>query len=166
VNREVLELLRDVARGEIGPAISARARALMEPKKSPAPKKRPRELGEAYAHAVARRKREDLEEAEAKATMRADVWTWNLAHTRDAAAPNGRCDCGCGYVFRHADEGECDHWKGRRGPDAHTRGNGWRLAFGCHVHKTLNRPDVATWNAKRKAYCERAGIAFVPRRER
>lgn len=166
MNRDLRALLVDVAAGEIGPSIAARARALLQPAKRATPKRKPQELGEAYAHAVARQAREMVEEGEAKARMREEVFLWNLAHTRDESAPFGRCDCGCGYNFRHATEGECDHWKGRRGPEAHTRANGWRLSFGCHVHKTLNKPDVPHWNAKRKNYCERAGIPFVPRRER
>jgi 5-methylcytosine-specific restriction endonuclease McrA len=104
----------------------------------------------------------ELEEELAIRMMHDDVWRWNVFHS------DGRCDCGCGYLFRTKQEGELDHWKGRRGPGAHTRANGWRLRRECHEKKDGRRPippDEPLFNARRRAYCERAGIPFVPRKE-
>ena len=106
--------------------------------------------------------------ATAKAKMRRAVWAWNLAHTLGLGAPFGHCDCGCGYAFRFPDEGECDHWKGRKGEGAHTRENGWRLRDLCHRQKdgrAKREPGSPTFNERREAYCKRAGIPFVPRKE-
>jgi hypothetical protein len=113
-------------------------------------------------------KRERKAEANAAAgAMRAAVFVWNLASTADESAPHGRCDCGCGYAFRHPDDGECDHWKGGSSRE-HTRANGWRLRRECHEEKDGRRPmppGAISFNARRRAYCERAGIPFVPRKE-
>lgn len=113
-------------------------------------------------------RRAEREQEEAIRRMHGEVWLWNLTHTKSSSAPCGRCDCGCGYAFRHLEEGELDHWKGRRGPDAHTRPNGWRLRVRCHEEKDGRRPRAPgspTFNERRRAYCERAGIPFVPRKE-
>jgi hypothetical protein len=104
----------------------------------------------------------------AAGAMRAAVFAWNLATTADESAPHGRCDCGCGYAFRHAEDGECDHWKGGSSRE-HTRANGWRLRRECHEQKDGRRPmepGAVSFNARRRAYCDRAGIPFAPRKER
>jgi hypothetical protein len=121
-------------------------------------KARPKkDLGGATAHHAKVRRQEDLDEEKAKRAMHDAVFAWNIAH-------GGRCDCGCGYLFRHATEGECDHWAGRKGEGAHTRENGWRLRHDCHEDKTHNRPSRQEWNRRRFAYCQRAGIPYVERR--
>jgi hypothetical protein len=130
----------------------------------PPPEKEIPALDAAAAHA---RARETLL-AKAKRRMHDEVWEWNLRHTVGFGAAYGRCDCGCGYPFRSRDEGECDHWKGRKGPDAHTRENGWRLRKECHEEKDGRRPmtpGADSFNERRRVYCARAGIPFVPRKE-
>jgi hypothetical protein len=142
-----------------------------------APKKT--SLGTAADFAAARRAQEDEAEDQAKRDMRAAVFDWNIAHTGGPGVRFGRCDCGCGYVFRHAEEGECDHWIERSQGGEHTRENGWRLRTECHHEKTNERPPLdigpgaalqssarGIWNLRRQDYCKRAGIPFVPRREK
>lgn len=168
MKKALRDLLLDVARGEIGPAVAARAHALLagDGDEAPAPEKAPIP---SLSYVDERRAREAQEEAEAKRRMREAVWAWNREWTSSPAAPFGRCDCGCGYAFRHAEEGECDHWKGRVGPDAHTRENGWRLRRECHEQKDGRRPmppGAIPFNARRQVYCARAEIPFVPRKER
>jgi 5-methylcytosine-specific restriction endonuclease McrA len=127
----------------------------------------------AYSHHREVAKAEEKEESAAMAKMHHACFQWNLLHTTEAGAPNGRCDCGCGAAFRSATEGELDHWieRSQGGPDR--RENGWRLLSDCHFRKTNNLPPVgapggskarATWNARRLAYCRRASIPFVERR--
>jgi 5-methylcytosine-specific restriction endonuclease McrA len=165
VNRDVKALLLDVARGEIGPAIAERARALLDGKPTAAPKKRASQLGAAYAHAKTRRALEDAEETFAKSQMHNDVWRWNLDHTASTAAPHGRCDNpDCQRPFRYFDDGDCDHWIERSQGGEHTRENGWRLCRPCHTDK--DGPENEAWNRRRTIYCARAGIPFVPRRTR
>jgi hypothetical protein len=142
------------------------ARALLA--RSDAPRAAPEKKIRAVALAKARAAEAERAEERAIRRMHAEVWLWSFTHTRDAGAPHGRCDCGCGYAFRHDGEGELDHWKGRRGPEAHTRANGWRLRSDCHEKKDGRRKIPAgepPFNARRRAYCERAGIAFIPRKE-
>lgn len=177
-DRELRELLRDVARGELGPAIAARAQALLdrkESKETTGPKKKTEQLGAGYAHAKTRRAIEEVRETFAKREMHDAVFAWNREHTRGPGAFHGRCDCGCGGAFKHAADGECDHWIERSQGGEHTRANGWRLLSACHDAKTNNRPPPDAppgwngrreWNARRERYCARAGIPFVPRREK
>jgi 5-methylcytosine-specific restriction endonuclease McrA len=120
------------------------------------------------SHQAQRAAAADRAEVAAKASMRAAVWAWNLTNTSDPTAPHGRCDCGCGYTFRHAEDGELDHWKGGSSRE-HTRENGWRIRRECHEQKDGRRRlpfGAAPFNYRRKAYCARAGIPFVPRKER
>lgn len=159
MNREIRDLLRDVARGEIGPAVSKRAQDLLDGKPPPGIARPPGSLGTAYAEIVAHRIQRRTERERTKLEMHEDVWAWNIEH-------GATCDCGCGYRFRHADEGECDHWLERSQGGEHTRENGWRLSHVCHRMKTDNHPDRADWNERRRAYCQRAGIPFVSRKEK
>ncbi len=163
VKRAVRDLLRDVAAGEVGPAVAARAKELLGPRRKPGPKK-PRPASVAFA--AARRRQEDDAELEAVLAMHSAVWALNRILTADRAAPAGRCDCGCLIAFRHADEGELDHWIERSQGGEHTAANGWRLSKEHHWDKTANRPSRADWNQRREEYCRKAGVPFVPRRER
>lgn len=131
----------------------------------PAPEKQP---VASVQHQEKQARRADREQDEAIRLMHFKVWAYNQVQTYSLGSPFGRCDCGCGYAFRHSLDGELDHWKGRHGADAHTRENGWRLRRECHEMKDGRRPIPAgepTFNERRKAYCERAGIPFVPRKE-
>ncbi len=166
MKREIWQLLRDVSRGEIGPVISKRAQELIDGKEPPGIRRRPEQLGSAYAFAKARHEQLNEEEDQAKRRMREEVFRWNLINTAELGAPYGRCDCGCGYAFRHADEGECDHWIPRSQGGKHTRENGWRLRHWCHEDKTRERPSRLIWNSRRLAYCMAAGVAHMPRRVR
>lgn len=133
-------------------------------------------LGAAADHAAARRRQEEKDEVQAKIDMHEACFAWNRANTADRFAPHGRCDCGCGYAFRHANEGECDHWIELSQGGENTRENGWRLRAECHFEKTNERPPMdvgplriaprAIWNMRRADYCRRAGIPFMPRREK
>lgn len=120
-------------------------------------------LGEAVKLARRRVRDNELAEDLAKQIMHERVFAWNVEHGRTRF---GECDCGCGTIFKHADDGEVDHWTPRSRGGAHTRENGWRLAAGCHEAKHAARPSVAAWNRKREAYCERAGIPFVAHRDK
>lgn len=166
MKRELRALLLDVARGEIGPAVAARAQELLERKGTKAaPKKKAGQLGAAYEHAKKRRQGEDAAETAAKREMHDAVWRWNLHWTASTTAPHGRCDnAECQKPFRFFDDGDCDHWIERSQGGEHTRANGWRLCRECHTDK--DGPDRAAWNRRRKTYCERARILFVARRER
>lgn len=175
MKRELRELLRDVARGEIGPEVARRAAELLEPRRRAAPRRRAGELGAAHAHAETRRRAEQDAVPEARKAMWAAVLAWNIVQTRGPGAPRGRCDCGCGAAFRHATDGEVDHWVERSQGGEDTRENGWRITTDCHWRKTNNRPPVgadersdarAAWNERRAAYCVRADVPFVPRRVR
>lgn len=144
------------ARRELERAAAARTRKLA--------KSRPSRKAKAAARAQVGQDRQ---------VMHAEVWAWNLAHTRGPGAFHGRCDCGCGQAFRHATEGELDHWIELSQGGEDTRENGWRLTAECHWRKTNERPPPGNhedsparplWNAAREAYCQRAGILFVPRR--
>lgn len=160
MNRWIADVLDFLERVSVQ---SREARILLS--RADAPRPAPEKVIPALELAKAQARRAEREEEEAKRRMHGAVFDWNREHASDAAAPFGRCDCGCGYAFRHHDEGECDHWKGRLGHGAHSRANGWRLRFSCHVAKTLNEPSAAVWNAKRAAYCVRADVPFVPRKE-
>jgi 5-methylcytosine-specific restriction endonuclease McrA len=160
MNQVLDQIVRAVAAGKVTRRIELLAKRLVDHEKRQAELAAARARPAALEHADARRRREDLEEDAAKRRMHDEVWSWNCSEGA------GRCDCGCGYAFRHATEGECDHWIERSQGGEHTRENGWRLRSECHDAKTNNRPGRASWNARRQTYCERAGIPFVPRRER
>lgn len=158
MNKVDLLIIRAVAEGKVvrGTELLAQRRvAQLDAKAAPA----------SVRLAEKRRRRAGRDEDQAKRDMHDAVFTWNLEHTRDAAAPAGRCDA-CGLPFRHAGHGHCDHWIERSQGGDHTRENGWRLCAVCHQAKTDNRPSRAWWNHARGAYCAEARIPFVPRRER
>lgn len=161
----LLTIIRAVAEGKVTPGTVLLARKAWADENAPAVEKAP--IPSVEHHEKVRRK-EARDEDQAKRDMHEAVWTYNLAHTTSPIAPHGRCDCGCGYAFRHHEEGECDHWKGRRGPGAHTRENGWRLRRECHEQKDGRRPmppGAESFNERRRRYCARAGIPFVPRKD-
>ncbi len=164
--RELRQLLRDVAAGEIGPGISKRAQELINGKPPPGIEKRLEQLGTAYAFAKAQHARRKQERREALRRMHQEAFAWNREHSADELAPHGRCDCGCGLAFRHAEDGACDHWVPRSQGGPHVRENGWRLTHVCHRMKGEDHPSRAAWNERRQRYCDWAGIPFVPRRER
>lgn len=162
MRREVRDLLRDVAAGDVSPALAIRAKELLARKK-----RRPRQAR--AAPSLLSEQRQDArahEERQAIAAMRFDVWRLNLVLTGGRTAPAGACDAGCGRAFRHPEEGELDHWISRSQGGKHEAVNGWRCCPACHADKTANQPSVAAWNVRRAAYCERAGVPFVARRER
>lgn len=140
------------ARRDLGRDEAARARRMK--------KSLPRRKDKAARHAS---------DSDAVKVMWAGVMAWNLANTRGPGAPAGRCDCGCGTPFRHATDGEVDHWieKSQGGEDH--RENGWRLISEHHRMKTDREPPPGdgppTWNERRADYCRRAGIEFVERKE-
>lgn len=164
MKRTLRQLLREVAAGECGPAISARAQDLLDGKPPPGIRKKAEQLGVGYLLMTKRKVEEIAAAAEAARRMRADVWAENLR--LNPSWLYGVCDCGCGWYFRYDQEGELDHWIPLSQGGPNTRENGWRLRRVCHRAKTDKRPDRETWNAKRKAYCERAGVPFVPMREK
>lgn len=78
----------------------------------------------------------------------------------------GFCECGCGE--RVCDDrktpcypearGEMDHFWGRRkAPE--TVETCWFLRPGCHLAKTRNQPDAATWLRRFMGHCQR--YAFI-----
>ena len=111
---------------------------------------------------AAKRKAKRVNRRDARMAMHDGVWQMNLILTADPTAPHGRCDCGCGYSFRHVNDGECDHWieRSQGGPD--TPANGWRLAVNCHNAKGAG--DREDWNFRRRQYCYRAAVPFIERR--
>ena len=162
VAHKVRLVLEGLAEGRAEPWMALYAREAL-PSFKPRAVRRPRLPSSKF---VDDRKRRELEEeiAAVKA-MRDQVFEWNAANTGGAV---GRCDndeCPRPF-FPHAQAGELDHWIERSQGGTHTRENGWRLCTACHHEKTSNRPDRATWNERRRRYCERAGVPFVPRRER
>jgi 5-methylcytosine-specific restriction endonuclease McrA len=139
----------------------AGAARLKAPQKAPIP---------SVAHVERRHAQEHEDEVAAKLAMHDAAWSWNLAHTIGAGAPYGRCDCGCGGAFLYFAHGHCDHWIERSRGGPHTRANAWRLLPDCHERKGRSHPPLGdgppTWNGRREAYCERAEIPFIPRKER
>ncbi len=85
---------------------------------------------------------------------------------RDAcfARAKGKCECGCGEpvgddfrssVYPEA-RGELDHMFGRgKGRLPQSVETCWVLRPGCHVAKTRNRPDAATWWRKFMVHAQR-----------
>lgn len=127
-------------------------------------------LGEALQLTKKRARDRELAESIARQVMHERTFAWNVESTRGPGAPHGLCDAGCGYVFRSADDGEADHWIPLGQGGESTRENGWRLCARprgqCHQDKHADRPSREEWNARRRSYCERAGIPFVERRTR
>jgi hypothetical protein len=85
---------------------------------------------------------------------------------RDAcfARAKGKCECGCGEAvgddFRNSvypeARGELDHMFGRgKGRLPQSVETCWVLRPDCHVAKTRNRPDAATWWRKFLAHIQR-----------
>lgn len=157
VAEKVCEVLTALAAGRCEPWMMSHARVALpafqvpkHTKKAPIP---------SLVLVKARRKAAEEQEDAAKLAMHDEVWEWNLAH-------GSRCDCGCGYLFRHIEEGECDHWIERSQGGEHTRANGWRLRSECHHAKTANEPSRQDWNLRRADYCIAAGILYIERRAR
>lgn len=91
---ELRRLLEDVAAGEIGPGIASRAKELLEAKRAPRARKRPEDLGAAYAHAAGRRRVAEQEREEIKRE------TWVACCARSRIDHHGALACeGC---HRHA----------------------------------------------------------------
>lgn len=171
-------IIKAVAEGKVTDATRAMATRYLDGKKrdAAAAAARLKSSTPSVRHAAARRREEDNAETNAKAQMHAEVFAWNILNT---PGQFGSCDCGCGYLFKFAAEGECDHWIERSQGGEHTRENGWRLRYNpCHLAKTNNEVPANQrlnygegsgreyWNTMRRLYCERAGIPFVERRVR
>jgi 5-methylcytosine-specific restriction endonuclease McrA len=98
--------------------------------------------------------------------VRAEVWRRSGAIMLGGMLVGGCCEA-CGVEM--ASGGELDHWLGGSSRRRETTPEGtWRLCPMCHHDKTnAGGPGSSAlefWNERRRAFCEKNGIPFVPRK--
>ena len=127
MNLRLRQLLQDVARGEIGPAVAARAKEFLDgPDESTLPRRRPEQLGAAYAHHL---KVRAVEVVDAK-TYRKDVRAACVERAQ------GCCEA-CGS--RRGPALHWDHFWGRGREESVE--SSWMLCAYCDHAKTESKTD-------------------------
>jgi 5-methylcytosine-specific restriction endonuclease McrA len=108
------------------------------------------------------RKEAEETESHAERTARVRQEVWARAGGVWGHAPFGLCECGCGRGVSR-DTFQMDHWIGAaKRKEMTTIENCWALHRDCHNDK--GGPDVDKWNQLRKAFCEKNGLPFIPRK--
>lgn len=142
MKRAIESLLRDVARGDVGPAIARRAKELLA---GPTPRKAPTKARIAsIAHVVEVRQAKDRTALDRRAETR--------RHVSDRAA--GLCEA-CGA--RRGAALQWDHFWGRDREESVE--STWMLCAHCHRAKTDNDPSRITWLWSFYEHCRRLGFA-------
>lgn len=103
-----------------------------------------------------------------KAQKREQRTSTREAVVKRAMDAGGLCECGCGEQVRDDRKmpvypearGEMDHFWGRgKGRPPESLETCWFLRPACHLAKTRNQPDAATWCRKFMDHCRSHGYA-------
>lgn len=136
-------------------------RRAMEPKRKP---RKPRGTFGLKPSSYDRRKPDPR--ATRRREQRASIREAVVKRAMDAG---GLCECGCGEQVRDDRKnggcypearGEMDHFWGRgKGRPPESLETCWFLRPACHLAKTRNQPDAATWFRRFILHCERHAYA-------